>query len=166
MRLRHASLAATVLGLVLAASAQAAPKTVSYSAAGGYAVNDCSHEIDCTPIFGYSGSSTCTKNCQAGAPAGGTFTINMTGSVAHPPGPCISKTVQGVVEVQWSDSTTTTASITGKFSKKKDGYVLKVAVTGGTNTAIPPGPPAMGFVSHPPSPCSPGSFAGSLAFRL
>jgi hypothetical protein len=166
MRFRHASLAAIILGLVLAASAQAAPKTVQYSAAGSYTVNNCSNQIDCTPIFGYSGGSTCTKNCAAGIPAGGTFMINLTGSVAHPPGPCISKTVQGIVEVTWSDTTTTTASITGKFSKKKDGYVLKVAVTGGTNKAFPPGPTGKGFVSHPPSPCSPGAFAGSLVFRL
>jgi hypothetical protein len=166
MGFRHVSLAAIVLGLFMAASAQAAPKTVQYSAAGSYTVNDCSNQIDCTPIFGYSGTSACTTNCQAGAPAGGSFTISMTGSVAHPPGPCISKTLQGLVEVHWSDSTTTTASIAGKFSKKKDGYVLKVAITGGTSKAFPPGPPTKAFVSHPPSPCSPGSFAGSLTFRL
>lgn len=166
MRFRHALLAAFVLGLAGSPAAQAKSPIALYSASGSYMVNDCSHQIDCTPIFGYSGASACIKNCATGAPAGGTFAISMSGSVAHPPGPCISKTVQGVVEVLWSDSTTTTASVAGKFSKKKDGYVLKVTVTGGTNHAIPPGPPDKGFVSHPPSPCSPGSFAGSLAFRL
>jgi hypothetical protein len=165
MRFRHASLAAIVLGLVLAASAQAAPKTVSYSAAGSYAVNNCENQIDCTPLFGYTGASSCTKNCSA-APTAGAFKLSMNGSVAHPPGPCISKTVQGIVEVAWSDNTTTVASIAGKFSKKKDGYILKVSVTGGTNKAFPPGPPTKAFVNHPPSPCSPGSFAGSLSFRL
>jgi len=65
----------------------------------------------------------------------------------------------------WSDSTTTTTSITGAYSKKKLRYNLKVTVTGGTNTFYPPGPPVKGFVSHPPSPGSPGSFTGSLAFN-
>jgi len=66
--------------------------------------------------------------------------------------------------VDWSDGTTTTASIVGSYSKKKAGYNLKVSVNGGSNHFIPPGPPVKGFVSHPPSPCTPGAFAGSLTF--
>src|SRR5450755_3031726 len=117
MRFRHASLLAVVLGLTLSSTAQAKSPIAVYDASGSYTVNDCSHEIDCTPIYGYSGASTCTKNC-LGAPAGGTFTTSLTGSTTHPPGPCISKTVQGNLEVAWSDGTTTTASIAGKYNKK------------------------------------------------
>jgi hypothetical protein len=165
MRFTQASLALLALALALATSAQATSSKISYSASGSYATNDCSHEIDCTPTYGYAGGSTCTKNCLPGAPMSGTFAINLTGGPSHPPGPCLSKKVQGTVEVLWADSTTTTASITGKYSKAKAGYSLKVTVTGGTNKFITPGPPAKGFVSHPPSPCSPGSFAGSLIFN-
>jgi hypothetical protein len=165
MRFRHALLATITLALTVAPGAQAASKAL-YSTSGRYATNDCSHEIDCVPTYGFAGGSACTKNCLSGAPSEGTLAINLSGSTLHPPGPCISKTVQGNLDIVWSDSTTTTASITGKFSGKKGGYTLKVTVTGGTNKAIPPGPPLKGFVSHPPSPCSPGSFAGTLALRL
>jgi hypothetical protein len=72
--------------------------------------------------------------------------------------------VQGTVEVTWADHTTTTASLAGYFAKRKDQYVLKVTVTGGTNAFYVPGPASKGFLNHPPSPCSPGSFAGSLKF--
>jgi hypothetical protein len=165
MRLRPVTLAVLALTLAFATGAQAKSSKIVYSASGSYTTNDCSHEIDCTPTYGYTGGSSCTKNCLPGAPSTGTFAINLTGSPFHPPGPCLSKKVQGFVEVVWEDKTTTTASITGKYSKQKAGYSLKVTVTGGTNKFMPPGPPAKGFVSHPPSPCSPGSFAGSLAFN-
>jgi hypothetical protein len=166
MRLRHPALAAIVVCLALAPSAQAAPANVQYSTAGSYTANDCSNQIDCTPTFGYLGTSSCTKNCGAGAPLGGSFALSMSGSVAHPPGPCISKTVQGLLEIEWSNRTTTKASVLGKFNKKKDGYVLKVSVTGGTNTAYPPGPPVKSFVTRAPNACSTGPFVGTLAFRL
>jgi hypothetical protein len=164
MNFKHALLATIALGLAVAPGAQASSSKIVYSTSGSYATNDCSHEIDCTPLYGYTGGSTCTKNCLPGAPTTGTFAIDLSGSPLHPPGPCLSKKVQGTVEVLWADRTTTTASITGTYSKKKAGYNLKVTVTGGTNPFTPPGPPNKGFVNHPPSPCSPGSFAGSLAF--
>ena len=165
MRFRHTLPVVIALVLAFAASAQAASSKALYSTSGSYVTNDCSHEIDCTPTYGYTGSSTCIKSCLTGAPSTGTFAINLAGSPLHPPGPCLSKTVQGDLEVLWSDNTTTTASITGKLSKK-GGFTLKVTVTGGTNPAIPPGPPTKSFVSHPPNPCSPGSFSGSLALHL
>jgi hypothetical protein len=164
MRFRYAPLGALAIALALAASAQAMSPKVSYSASGSYATNDCSHEIDCTPTYGYSGASACAKNCLPGAPSTGTFAIGLTGSPLHPPGPCVSRKVQGSVEVVWADKTTTIASITGKYNKKLAGYSLKVTVTGGTNTFYPVGPPSKGLVSHPPNPCSPGSFAGSIVF--
>jgi hypothetical protein len=164
MRFRCAPLGVLVLTLAFATTAQAASSKMTYSASGSYATNDCSHEIDCTPTYGYTGGSTCTKNCLPGAPLSGTIAINLTGSTSHPPGPCLSKKIQGSLEVVWADKTTTTASITGKYNKKQAGYSLKVTVTGGTNTFMPPGPAKKGFVSHPPSPCNPGSFAGSVVF--
>jgi hypothetical protein len=104
------------------------------------------------------------KNCASGAPTAGSFAIGLTGSTLHPPSPCISKKVQGTVEVTWTDHTTTTASLAGHFARRKDGYVLEMTVTGGTNAFYVPGSVSKGFVNHPPSPCSPGSFAGSLRF--
>jgi hypothetical protein len=165
MRLRFAPLAVLALMLALATTALATSSKTTYSASGSYTTNDCSHQIDCTPTYGYSGGSTCSKNCLTGAPSTGSFSISLTGSSLHPPSPCLSRKVQGAVEVVWADSTTTTASITGKYSKKKAGYALKVTVTGGTNKFFSPGPATKGFVSHPPNPCSPGSFAGSVVFN-
>jgi hypothetical protein len=164
MKIRYAAPAVIALALVLAATAQATSPKISYNASGSYETNDCSHQIDCAPTYGYAGSSSCSKNCLSGAPSAGSFAISLTGSSLHPPSPCISKKVQGSVEVTWPDSSTTTASLTGAFNKRKVGYVLKVTVTGGTNTFFAPGPASKGFVSHPPSPCNPGSFAGSLTF--
>jgi len=164
MRIRHTILAVIALVLVFAASAQATT-LVSYVASGSYATSQCENQIDCSPAYSYSGSSSCTKNCASGAPSAGSFVLSLTGSALHPPSPCISAKVQGSVEVTWTDHTTTSASLTGHFAKSKDEYVLKVTVTGGTNPFFVPGPASKGFLNHPPSPCSPGSFAGSLRFR-
>ncbi|MEA2215826.1 MAG: hypothetical protein QOK19_1387 [Solirubrobacteraceae bacterium] len=163
MKFIRPCLAAIGLLLSITSVASAASPKVLYGAAGSYSANNCENQIDCSPTYEYTGASECTKNCLSGAPAGGTFSFSLLGSGKHPPSPCVSKKLTGTVEVLWADHTTTTASIAGKASKK-GGYSLKLTVTGGTNTFYAPGPVTKGFVSHPPSPCSPGSFAGSLTF--
>lgn len=161
MRFKHALLAAGALFVMVAPGAQAATG-ITYSATGSYANNQCENQIDCTSTYSYTGSASCAQNCVAGAPTDGTFTLSLTSSPLHPPGPCVSKRVQGTLEVAWSDATTTTASLTGRA--RHGGYALKGTITGGTNPFYHPPSPIKGFVSHPPSPCLGGSFAGSLKF--
>jgi hypothetical protein len=162
MKFKQAFLTVVLLGLCLAPGAQAATST--YGASGAYAANDCTNQIDCTTTIGYAGSATCAPNCIAGAPTEGTLAISLTATPFHPPSPCFAKLVEGTLEVVWSDATTTTASLTGKARGNK-GYALQITITGGTNPFFPSGRPSKGFVSHPPSPCSPGAFTGSLALR-
>ena len=162
MRFKPTFLTAIVVALAVPAGAQAAIGV--YSASGAYGANDCTNQIDCTTTIGYAGSASCAPNCLAGAPTEGTIAISLTATPFHPPGPCVAKLVEGTLEVQWSDATTTTASITGKARGNK-GYALQITITGGTNPFLPPGRPSKGFVSHPPSPCTPGAFTGSLALR-
>ncbi len=157
--------AAGVLALTLGATSAQAATPVAYSASGSYAASCSSDSCPASgaDTFAYTGSASCSQNCVAGAPSDGTFQLSLNDTTRfHPPSPCVAKQVRGTLDVAWSDASTTHVSLSGSNRDHK-GYVLSGTIDGGTSTFWPPGP-FKGFVSHPPSPCNPGTFTGVLNF--
>jgi hypothetical protein len=163
MKFKHLLATLTASGALLATVPAAhAANGVAYDVAGSYISGPGGEG---TFAYSYDGTATCAANC-TGAPSGGTFSLGLTGALPlAPPNPCLSRRVNGTLNVTWSDATTTTATLAGKLRDRK-GFSLSGSVTAGTNPFYPPEPitPVSGFVGFPPNPCTPGSFAGQLSF--
>jgi hypothetical protein len=158
-QLAAAVAAASALTLLAAVPSTQAATGVTYDVSGTYVGGPGGEGIF---AYSYDGTATCATNC-TGAPSTGIFSLGLTGSAFHPPSPCVSRRVSGILNVTWSDATTTTATLAGKVRDRK-GFSLSGSVTGGTNPFYPPNSSVSGFVSAPPNPCSPGSFTGGLTF--
>jgi hypothetical protein len=157
-RLLASLIAAGALGCAASPAAQGATG-VTYDISGSYVAGPAGEGVF---AYSYDGTATCAINC-TGAPSGSSFTLGLTGSPLHPPNPCLSRRVNGTLNVTWSDATTTTATLAGKIRDRK-GFSLSGSVTGGTNPFYPPNSSVSGFVSLPPSPCNPGTVTGELTF--
>jgi hypothetical protein len=141
--------AAATVAIALGAPAAASASSVSYSLAGtGTSIpGGC---LDCQgPMMDASGTATCSV-CVAGKPSSGDFTITL-GVQTYPPNPCKVKSVSGALDVTWSDGTTSTAALSGKF---RDSKAFALAGTFGSTDPVYPGASATILLNNfPPSPC-------------
>jgi hypothetical protein len=172
MHKRLATIAAALLALAAAAAlasaltatgAQGANGSVSYGLTGSYSTS-CNSDVGCiSRSYQYAGSASCEQNC-SGVPSSGSFTITLSGSGAFPPSPCISQRVSGNLAFTSTDPSfppdPVLGTLTGRHNVDLHGYRL----AGTVSTRAFAGYSVSGFVSFPPSPCSPGTFSGSLTF--
>jgi hypothetical protein len=143
--------------LAPAASAASTSTAVSYSLSGTATINP-GAPPGCSDVFGCresaSGSASCASNC-AGKPPSGQFSILITTIATHPPSPCRVKRLSGSLSVTWSDETTSTAGISGKFPG-----ALLLKLTGTLDTGgvdYPPETIRVLLNNYPPSPCTAAS---------
>jgi hypothetical protein len=143
--------------VLLPPAAGASRRSVTYGLAGTVTVNPgappgCSDQFGCPASA--SGGATCASNC-TGKPPSGKFSILIKTVTTHPPSPCRVKRLSGSLSVTWSDATTSTAQISGKFTKSQ---VLKLTGRldpGGVD--YPPVPIRILLNNYPPSPCTAAS---------
>jgi hypothetical protein len=151
------TVALAVVLLAPAVSAASASTAVSYSLSGTASVKPGGPPF-CSDVFGCpesaSGGASCASNC-TGRPPSGQFSIQIPTITTHPPNPCRVKRLSGSLSVTWSDESTSTARISGKFAGS---LVLKLTGTldpGGVD--YPPEPIRILLNNYPPNPCTAAS---------
>jgi len=106
-----------------------------------------------------------TASAPPGAPATGSFTLDISQVNAFPPSPCRAKTIAGTLRVSWTDGRTTSATVNGRFHDSKPILYLS-GTTDASSTAFPPSPMNGVLVNFPPSPCvaATNAITGALTF--
>ncbi|MDP9237916.1 MAG: hypothetical protein M3P30_11075 [Chloroflexota bacterium] len=153
------ALAALTVAVAPLSPARAAATQVTYAASGAYAPTySCVGEPCVLTVTGYQ--FTGDLSCASCTPSAGSFSTGLTITKFYPPNPCRAKVIDGTLSVVWNDSSTSTATLSGHWQDSK-AIVLTGTWTGGTRL-YPPAP--IKLLLHPPSPCNPGAFDGTLVF--
>jgi hypothetical protein len=151
--------------LTSATTASATTASAIYSLAGTGSSVPGGGCLDCQPpSMNASGTAACSL-CIVGKPASGNFAINLVVQV-FPPSPCKVKTVSGVLNTTWSDGTTSSATVSGKF---RDSKTLQLSGTFSATDAVYPSAAATILLSNfPPSPClaATNPITGTLAISV
>lgn len=145
--LAAAATVAVVVGAPAAASASSTSATYDLTGSGSSIPGGC---LDCQrPTMDASGTATCSV-CIPGKPTSGNFTIS-TDVQTFPTDPCKVKSVSGTLDMTWSDGSTSTASVSGKFHDSK---ALSLAGSFYPVDPIWPTDPLTVLLNNfPPSPC-------------
>jgi hypothetical protein len=159
------ALAVVVVGAP-AVSEAAASNGITYGIEGTAAVSPSPFNY-CTDVYGCPMSDSGTATLYPPDPihpATGTFSVRWT-ITTFPPNPCKVKRLDGSLDVAWSDGTTSTATVSGRFVDGKS--VLKFSgAVGATATSFSGYTVAGVFNGLPPNPCiaATSSITGGLTF--
>jgi hypothetical protein len=148
--------------LAEASTTSAATASQTYSLAGTASSVPGGGCVDCQPpTMDASGTATCSA-CIAGQPPSGDFSINL-GITTFPPSPCKVKTVSGVLDMTWSDGTTSSLSVDGKFRDSKS--LVLAGSFSSADTDFPGASVSILLSNFPPSPClaATSPISGTLA---
>jgi hypothetical protein len=138
---------ASAVASVTSASATSASATYSLAGTGSSVPGGC---LDClAPMMDASGTATCSV-CIAGKPTSGDFAIT-TIVQTFPPSPCKVKAVSGTLDMTWSDGTTSSATVSGKFRDSKS--LSLSGIFSATDAVYPSDPVTILLSNFPPSPC-------------
>jgi hypothetical protein len=176
MKLRHALAPLAVAGLLIVAlsgtQAQASSGSITYAVSGTVTTSGTSLvPPNCATLDALAcpvsaqGTATCT-GCPASVPQSGTFALRFTSYRLFPPSPCRVKSMDGRLDVTWSDARTTSATVSGSIRDDKT-TLLYSGTTDATSTAYPPQPMRGVLTNFPPVPmCTAGSnpTTGTLTF--
>jgi hypothetical protein len=107
--------------------------------------------LDCLPPSMEATAATfCSTLCPPNKPTSGEFTVSLAVRT-YPPSPCKVQSVTGTLDVAWSDGTTSSAAVTGRF---RDSRTLALSGAFPSTDAVYASDELTVLLDHfPPSPC-------------